>query len=140
LDPQTYLFSPADAEKSRREALHARRKTPMSCGNSPGTNRKRRPQRTIGERYDVMSYYLAIRRGCDKADAWAKGGMAIANDERAIPRWHPHQLRHTAATELRKTYGLEAAQVVLGHKTLSVTEIYAERNVAKAMQIMGEVG
>jgi integrase len=54
--------------------------------------------------------------------------------------WSPHQLRHTAATPLRKEYGLEAAQVVLGHKTLSVTEIYAEKNVAAARRIMGEVG
>jgi integrase len=31
------------------------------------------------------------------------------------PRWHPHQLRHTAATEIRAKFGLEAAQAVLGH-------------------------
>jgi site-specific recombinase XerC len=37
-------------------------------------------------------------------------------------------------------YGLEAAQVILGHRTLAVTEIYAEKNVAAAMKIMGEVG
>jgi integrase len=54
--------------------------------------------------------------------------------------WHPHQLRHTAATNLRRDFGLEAAQVILGHKTLTATEIYAERNVAKARQVMGEVG
>ena len=54
--------------------------------------------------------------------------------------WHPHQLRHNAATRLRREYGLEAAQVILGHKTLAVTEIYAEKNVAKAREIMGAVG
>lgn len=42
--PTAYLFSPADADKIRREKLHAARKTPMSCGNRPGTNRKRRPK------------------------------------------------------------------------------------------------
>jgi hypothetical protein len=35
---------------------------------------------------------------------------------------------------------LEAAQVILGHKTLAVTEVYAEKNVAAAMRIMSEVG
>ena len=53
---------------------------------------------------------------------------------------NPHQLRHNAATRLRKDYGLEAAQVILGHKTLAVTEIYAEKNLQAAQKIMGEVG
>jgi len=55
-------------------------------------------------------------------------------------RWNPHRLRHNAGTRLRKEYGLEAAQVILGHRTLSVTQIYAEKNVEAAMRIMGEVG
>ena len=59
---------------------------------------------------------------------------------RAAHVWHPHQLRHNAATRLRKEYGLEAAQVILGHKTLSVTEIYAEKNVEAAKRIMAQVG
>lgn len=54
--------------------------------------------------------------------------------------WHPHQLRHSAATNLRKQYGLEPAQVILGHKTLSVTQIYAEKNITAAMKIMEQVG
>jgi integrase len=66
--------------------------------------------------------------------------MVIGNDERVVARWHPHQLRHTAATEFRKRFGLEAASVVLGHKTLNVTEVYAEKNVAAAQRIMAEVG
>lgn len=55
-------------------------------------------------------------------------------------RWHPHQLRHNAATRLRKQYGLEAARVILGHKSAAVAEVYAEIDQAKARQIMGEVG
>jgi integrase len=132
------LFSPAAAEAERREAAHAARKTPLKYGNRPGTNC--RGTSRIGDRYTVTSYRAAIRRASDRADAWAKGGLVIANDERVIPRWHPHRLRHNAATFLRRTYGLEAAQVILGHKTLSVTEIYAEKNVEAAKRIMAEVG
>ena len=55
--------------------------------------------------------------------------------------WHPHQLRHNAATRLRKEFGLEAAQVILGHKTLAVTEVYAGRSVeGKRKDHEGEVG
>ena len=47
-------------------------------------------------------------------------------------RWHPNQLRHTAATMIRRQYGAEAAQAILGHSELSTTEIYAEKNLEAA--------
>ena len=59
---------------------------------------------------------------------------------RAANRWHPHQLRHTAATELRRRFGIEAARVVLGHRSAAITEVYAEIDQGKAAAIMGEVG
>ena len=55
-------------------------------------------------------------------------------------RWAPNRLRHTAATELRKRFGLEAAQVVLGHSVADVTQIYAERDMAKAAEVIKQVG
>ena len=56
-------------------------------------------------------------------------------------RWHPHQLRHTAATEIRRAFGLEAAQLALGHSSTQVTEaVYAEREHGKAAEIMRQVG
>jgi integrase len=38
----SYCFSPIDSERKRLAALHARRRTPFSCGNRPGTNRANR--------------------------------------------------------------------------------------------------
>jgi integrase len=55
-------------------------------------------------------------------------------------RWSPNQLRHTAGTEIRRQFGLEAAQVTLGHSNANVTQIYAERDLAKAAEIMRQVG
>jgi hypothetical protein len=52
-----------------------------------------------------------------------------------IPHWHPHQLRHAAATRLRKEHGLEAARVVLGHAGAAVTELYAEIDHDKARRV-----
>jgi integrase len=137
-DDAAYVFRPIDAEAERREAASKARKTPLSCGNRPGTNRMRKPRREPGEHYTTTSYYQAITRACDQADRFAKGGVVIGNDERIIPRWHPHQIRHTVGTQLRAKYGLEAAQVILGHKTLAATQIYASKNVEKAKQIMLE--
>ena len=52
----------------------------------------------------------------------------------------PNQLRHNAGTFLRKEFGLDAAQVVLGHRSAAVTEIYAELDQLKAADIMAKIG
>ena len=39
----------------------------------------------------------------------------------------PNQIRHPYATRIRREYGLEAAQVLLGHSKADVTQLYAER-------------
>ena len=57
-----------------------------------------------------------------------------------MPHWHPNQLRHTFATEVRQAYGLEAAQVLLGHARADVTQVYAERDLALAVRVATEVG
>ena len=64
----------------------------------------------------------------------------IEDPAKHIPHWHPHQLRHNAATRLRKEYGIEAARVVLGHRSAAITEVYAEIDHAKAAEIMLRVG
>lgn len=124
-DHTDYCFSPVDSERDRRARQHAARKTPASVGNRPGTNRKRKPQRTAGSMYSKDSYRRAIQRACKKA---------------GVECWTPNRLRHTAATEIRKQFGLEAAQVVLGHSTADVTQVYAERDLQKAAEIMKKVG
>ena len=49
-------------------------------------------------------------------------------------------VRHSRATELRRKYGLEAIQTVLGHAQADVTQIYAERDFGRAKRIMREFG
>ena len=76
--------------------------------------------------YKKDSYSRAIRRACERA------GIA--------PHWTPNQIRHTAATSIRAEYGIEVAQVVLGHSHVRTTEIYAEKNLALASQAALERG
>jgi len=75
--------------------------------------------------YSTVTYRRAITRACDRA---------------GIPRWTPNRLRHSAATRIRKEFGLEAARALLGHSTTSTTEIYAEVDASKASMIMEEAG
>lgn len=139
--PQAFLFAPKEAERERRRRVHTRRKTPMSCGNVPGSNKKRHPKRPPGVRYETQSYGRAVSRACELAFPVPDGlDPEQTKQWRRNHHWHPNQLRHNAATRLRKEFGLDVAQVVLGHKTLSVTQVYAEKDVASAQQVMLKAG
>ena len=120
-----YCFDPRESEALRLLDLHRERTTPLLYGNRPGTNRKRKPKVRPGSRYTTGSYRRAIHRACKKAGA---------------ELWSPNRLRHTAATEIRRDYGLEAAQLILGHSTANVTQVYAERDTDKAIEIARKVG
>jgi integrase len=64
----------------------------------------------------------------------------LADLEVAVSSWHPHQLRHTKATEIRREFGLDAARVVLGHRSPQITETYAEIDLNKAADVMAKLG
>ncbi len=99
-DSEAFCFSPADSEAKRRAELHLARKTPLSCGNRPGS-KVPRTKRQVGERYTPQSYLVAVRRASDKAfpvpDDLADDPEAVAKWEREH-RWSPNQLRHAMAT------------------------------------------
>jgi integrase len=119
-------FSPIESEKERLAARHEARVTPLHHGNSPGTNRvARKPRRPPGEKFSTGTYGRSIASACHRAK---------------IASWSPNQLRHTAATSIRKEFGIEAAQVILGHSQLGVTQVYAERDSAKAIAVAKAVG
>ena len=124
-EPDCFCFSPKEMVAARLKEKEAKRVTPINVGNRPGTNRKKQPQRAAGDHYSRDSYRRAIERACKAAK---------------IESWGPNRLRHTRATELRRSHGLDAAQVVLGHTEAFVTQIYAERDFQKAEQVMRVVG
>ncbi|MGN6725153.1 MAG: tyrosine-type recombinase/integrase, partial [Tepidisphaeraceae bacterium] len=55
-DLNAYVFSPADAERERRERLSAMRKTPLNQGNRVGSKRSKRPHTAPSEKYTVATY------------------------------------------------------------------------------------
>lgn len=122
---EDYCFSPSESVEQARRKASAARRTPRSCGNRRGSNRKANPIRTAGDCYQESSYRNAIRRACNKL------GMDV---------WTPNQLRHTAATEIRKRFGIEAAQVICGHANADVTQVYAERDLLLAARVAEEMG
>jgi integrase len=139
------LFSPRRALEEYRAGQRARRKTKVQP--SQQDRRRRKPRKLPGERYTTCSYDYAIRKGCERADRHAreeaiKAGIAREEAEGRVfvPHWHPNQLRHTHGTEVRRRFGLEAAQVALGHAQADVTQVYAERDLALAAKVAAAIG
>jgi integrase len=139
LDTQAHLFSPARTMEEKWAAMRTRRKSKVQP--SQVSRKRRKPKVRPGECYAVTSYYTAIRRACEKADRLAHANDdSIPVDQVIIPVWHPHQIRHTHATEVRRRFGLEAAQVSLGHAQANVTQVYAERDLTLAMKVAQQIG
>jgi integrase len=135
-----YLFSPREAMDERQAERRRERKTPLTPSQR-GRKRKAEPNRPPGERYDTRSYYHAVLYGIRRTNAIArKEAEAKGADPKEIPRWPPNQLRHNAATRLRREFGLDVARAVLGHSTPVVTEVYADLDGAKVAEAMERVG
>jgi integrase len=65
----------------------------------------------------------------DEVRAWSKAH-----------RFHPHQLRHTAGTRFGRDGGAETARVLLGHRDIKTTQIYAEIDDARAREFILKIG
>lgn len=129
VEARGFVFSPAIAELRRNALRRQNRRSKMT----PSQARRRRrvnPEKTQRDRYDTDSYRRAISYGISKAK---KAGVEI-------PKWSPLQLRHGYATKVRHRFGLESAQVALGHLRADVTQVYAERNLQRAVEVAAACG
>jgi integrase len=152
-DLHALLFSPAEAEAKRHADRGAKRRTPRWRSHVVHQDRKKksRSRRPFVDHYTVASYRRAIARACDVAFPHPLLARVLAKDLtdsqrteleawRKANRWHPHQLRHSVATLIRRRFGLEAAQAVLGHSEIGTTQVYAEKNLDAAREVMREIG
>lgn len=120
---QSHVFSPRLSMALFRERQREARRSKVQP--SQQDRKKTRPRRQPGERYRVDSYGQAVLRACDRA---------------GVERWHPHQLRHNAATRLVAQFGWDTARIILGHRCLDATRIYALDDLEKAMSAIRQVG
>jgi len=120
---EEYLFRPEEAEAERHAGRKEARKTPVPP--SQRDRRKTDPKKKPGDRYTTRVYAHAIAGACRPA---------------GVPVWGPNRLRHLAATSLRREFGLDVAQVVLGHASPDTTLIYAEADRERAAEAMLRIG
>jgi integrase len=156
-----YLFTPAQAQAEQLARRRAARRTPLWPGHIRHQQQKRKQdaKRSIRDHYGVDSYRRAITYACERAfppagelakrkgesskEWWARLSEAQRRNVaewRREHHWHPHQLRHLAATLIRKQHGIELTRIVLGHSNAFTTEIYAEADRVQALEVMAKIG
>jgi integrase len=123
-DADMNCFRPIEAVGARNARSRANRRNPIKAWERKH-GPKPDPERAPGEKYSKDAYRWAVGKACVKA------GLKV---------WTPSQLRHTRATLIRRRFGIEAAQIILGHSNVDTTQIYAERDLTRAMRIMREIG
>lgn len=122
------LFSPKDVYQERQEKR-------SGDGRREDQVHVPKTDRTLSEEYDSKVLTHSIRRAVDTANVKRKvQGLT------EIPRWTIHQVRHSYATRVRRTYGLEQARIALGHSDASVTLIYAEADQEISRTIAASIG
>jgi integrase len=117
------LFSPRDSIEALRQKQRSGRKSKVQP--SQLCRKRKDPRRTPGSRYHPGTIAHAVRRACERHN---------------LQKWHPHMLRHTKATEIRREYGLDAARALLGQHAPQVTELYAELDLGKAVEVARKLG
>lgn len=152
-NPDEYVFSPRRSRQQQLAEMRAKRRTKVQP--SQVSRAKKTPQRVPGEFYTRRALGWAIVRACERAFGMPKHLRKISSklpiEERKRLReqaaawrkehcWHPHQLRHAAATEIEAKFDLELAQASLGHKNVDMTLRYVERNLSKQRSVMQEIG
>ncbi len=143
----THCFSPIESALWWSAQRRSRRKTKLWPSHQEYQDRKRvdpsQRSRAWGDCYTRSSYYRAIQYALEGAEREA---IARAKEEgksapgQVVPRWHPHQLRHNAATRIGAEFGPEVARIILGHRTLDVTRIYMDDDLRKAAEAMRQAG
>jgi len=112
-----------------------------------------------GKPMGAASYRRAITRGCERAFNMPKELLPTAKQLRELTPeeredvktraeawraencWHPNQLRHSFATELRQSgASLDDIAATLGHTRITTTQVYAQNGIAKATAVAAKVG
>ena len=127
--PDEPIFAPALVEGLRRARRRQQAQERYGDRARPNQARdaasRRNPKRRYRESYSANAYRRALCRAC----------LAVG-----VEVFSPNRLRHTALTRIRAEHGLDVAQVVAGHTSVKTTEVYAQKNISAAEDVMRRTG
>jgi integrase len=114
-DPEAYVFQP----------IEARTKKPAQG----------KLLTWVHEHYRPASYTAAIDSGIKRLNK-ARAAKSLP----AVVAWSPNQLRHSVLTRYDQLAGIEISSIIAGHSTVATTEIYVERDLKRAAEVVKEHG
>lgn len=122
-----YLFSPSASAAAFHAARSLKRKTPAYPSHLKTLTKRKAQRRRVNfaPHFTVAAYGRRITAACKQA---------------GVAHWHPHQLRHSAGTEVAEKFSLDDAQHVLGHRDPKITLRYAKRSMKRAAAIAAQIG
>ncbi len=104
----------------------------------------------LGERArEVVKPFLTdsdwlFRSPARKGQSWTIGGyqhsISDSCERLAVTTWAPNQLRHNFLGRVDQIAGIQAASVMVGHSSISTTQIYVEKNLTQAAEIAARYG
>lgn len=134
--PDAFAFSPREAVRGLWQEQRARRRSKVYACQVKDWDAQ---LAAFGESYTVGQLDLAIGRAIEKENQRRERWAGQGNYD-PVPHWSANQLRHLHGTNVRKRFGLEAASTVLGHQRMDITEVYAEKDLERAMMVAAEMG
>jgi integrase len=127
-DPDKPLFCPRESRQ-------------QSDANKPLSGRTTAAERARSRRYYRRTHKVSWRHAGEQYTTHSYGNSVHAACLRAgITPFRCNRLRHSFATNVRRQFGLEASQVLLGHSSADVTQIYAERDLTLAARVASQIG
>jgi integrase len=129
------LFSPLRARQRAWADARAARTSSVQPSQADRAQRGPGRQREWRDVYSVDVYRRAISQALRQLNAERR---AAGRPE--VAHWHPHRLRHSHATEVRRRFGLELARAALGHKDIRATQVYAEADIGRAREVAMSIG
>lgn len=115
----------------RAQMILARHLLKTDCSGKFSLTNRRVFEYRIGRGYSTDSYRRAVQRAIERHNR----GIRVY-----LPSWHPNQMRHTAAGELRAEFDIETVAGVLGHSRTNMSELYSGRAEARAKKAVKKLG
>ncbi len=118
------MFGPREAEAERYARQRHFRRTPVQPAQNLRAKQalSRRGCRAPGPRYTTLP-------ACDSS------GLRTSQCARVVPAPDKTFRRHPV-----EEFGIEAARIILGHRSAAVTESYAELDRSQAIEIAAKIG
>ncbi|MCA9292216.1 MAG: site-specific integrase [Phycisphaerales bacterium] len=119
------LFSPREAMEAFWAERRANRKWHPSTNKARDARFREEPKHRLGKQWSSAAIGRAVTRACERAK---------------VDHWSPHRLRHAYINDIRREFGEEVAQKLVGHASAEMTRQYGDADLRAMAEAARKVG